>query len=155
MRAITYRRVIMRKMYTVMMCMTVCGAALFTQTTNRAGNAVAHFNQGVTYAEKGDWDRAIADFTGAIRLKPDYAEAYYNRGTAYAVKGDMDRAIVDFTGAIRLKPDFAEAYSNRGVAYASEGDFARARTNWEKALEINPNYAQAQYILGALRGIGY
>ena len=46
-------------------------------------------------ADKGDYDRAIADFDQAIQLKPDYADAYYNRGIAYHDKGDYDRAIAD------------------------------------------------------------
>jgi tetratricopeptide (TPR) repeat protein len=35
-----------------------------------------------TYAAKGQFDRAIADFTEAIRLKPQYASTYYFRGRA-------------------------------------------------------------------------
>ena len=72
----------------------------------------------LAYDEKGEYDRAIADYTEAIRIKPDYAEAYRNRGVAYAEKGEYDRAIADYTEAIRLKPDYAEAYYNRGIAYA-------------------------------------
>ena len=41
----------------------------------------AYYNRGFAYEEKGEHDQAIADYTEAIRLKPDYAEAYYNRGS--------------------------------------------------------------------------
>ncbi|MFP4439637.1 MAG: tetratricopeptide repeat protein [Chloroflexaceae bacterium] len=45
--------------------------------------AKTHFNRGQEYAEKGEYDQAIAEFTAAIELKPDYAEAYTGRGRAY------------------------------------------------------------------------
>ena len=65
-------------------------------------------------------DRAIADYTEAIRLDPKYANAYSNRGVAYSDKGDKDRAIADFTEAIRLDPKYADAYNNRGFAYREQ-----------------------------------
>jgi tetratricopeptide (TPR) repeat protein len=32
---------------------------------------------------KGDFDRAIADYTKAIDIDPNYAHAHYNRGDTY------------------------------------------------------------------------
>jgi tetratricopeptide (TPR) repeat protein len=49
-------------------------------------------------------DRAIADYTEALRLDPKYTFAYYNRGDAYRYNGDLDRAIADYTEALRLVP---------------------------------------------------
>jgi Tfp pilus assembly protein PilF len=50
---------------------------------------------------KGDNDRAIADYNEAIRRDPNSALAFDNRGTAYLKKGDNDRAIADYNEAIR------------------------------------------------------
>ena len=63
----------------------------------------------------GDCEKAIADYTEAIRLDPKDAKAYYNRGVAYGEKGERDKAIADFTEAIRLNPKMAWAYIFRGV----------------------------------------
>jgi len=52
---------------------------------------------------KGDYDRAIADFSKVIASNPSDAKAYSNRGIAYASKGDYDRAIADFSKAIALQ----------------------------------------------------
>ena len=67
-------------------------------------------------AEKSEYDKAIADYTEVIRLKPAVGvpEAYRDRGFAYRKKGDFDKTIADCTVAIRLKPDLAEAYYCRG-----------------------------------------
>jgi tetratricopeptide (TPR) repeat protein len=50
-----------------------------------------------------EYDKAIDEYTEAIRLKPDYADAYYNRGNAYVGQGKLDKAIADFAKAEELK----------------------------------------------------
>ena len=37
-------------------------------------------NRGNAYSKKGDYNRAISNYTEAIVLNPNYAIAYYNRG---------------------------------------------------------------------------
>ena len=60
-----------------------------------AGLAIAFTNRGRAYEKKGDHDRAIADYSEAIRLDPKDARAVTSRGVAYDAKGDHDRAIAD------------------------------------------------------------
>jgi tetratricopeptide (TPR) repeat protein len=71
-------------------------------------DAKAYNNRGLAYYEKGDNDRAIADYNKAIGLEPDDADTYNNRGNAYSAKGDKDRAIADYNRAIKLKPDYGK-----------------------------------------------
>ena len=40
-------------------------------------------NRGIAYDKKGDYDRAIEDYTKAIKLDPTRAHAYANRGVVY------------------------------------------------------------------------
>jgi Flp pilus assembly protein TadD len=51
---------------------------------------------------KGDFDKAIADYTEAIRLNPQCAEAHYGRGVAYEKKGEKAKAEADFAQAKKL-----------------------------------------------------
>ena len=46
-------------------------------------NAEAYYNRGIAYGDKGEYDKAIEDYSKAIELNPEYAEAYNNRGNAY------------------------------------------------------------------------
>jgi tetratricopeptide (TPR) repeat protein len=63
-------------------------------------NSVEALNdRGVSYAEKRDYDRAIADYTEAIRLDRGSALSYSNRGFAYEEKGELDKALADFREA--------------------------------------------------------
>ena len=98
--------------------------------------ATIEYNKGIDFFKREDWDVAIACYSEAIRLKPDYADAYYNRGIAYSKKGESDAAIKDFSEAIRLKPDDATAYYNRGNAYSKKGDKAKANADFAKADEL-------------------
>jgi tetratricopeptide (TPR) repeat protein len=106
-------------------------------------NAEAFNNRGTARRDKGDLNGALADFTEALRLKPDYAEAFNNRGTARRDKGDFDGALADFTEALRLKPDYAEAFNNRGTARRDKGDFDGALADFTEALRLKPDYAEA------------
>jgi tetratricopeptide (TPR) repeat protein len=96
-------------------------------------NSQALNSRGFAYASKGDNDRAIADYTEAIRLDPNNSQALNNRGFAYASKGDNDRAIADYNEAIRLNPQYAAAFCNRGRAKlkindaSGKADIAKAR----------------------------
>jgi Tfp pilus assembly protein PilF len=51
--------------------------------------------RGLEYLNNGNYDRAIADFTQAIKLDPNDTIVYNNRVTAYYEKGDYDQAIAD------------------------------------------------------------
>jgi tetratricopeptide (TPR) repeat protein len=56
---------------------------------------------------KSDYDRAIADYSQAIRLNPNSGGAFFLRALSYSQKGDFDRAIQDYTKAIMLDPKLA------------------------------------------------
>src|SRR5262245_49416237 len=81
-----------------------------------SGPAQAHVynSRGNAYRNKGDFDRAIADYTKVIDLDiPAWVPvAYYFRGFSYRKKGDFDRAIADLNKAIELEPKSARNYNN-------------------------------------------
>jgi tetratricopeptide (TPR) repeat protein len=105
--------------------------------------SVTYNNRGTAYDDKGDYDRAIQDYTEAIRLNPNAASAYYGRGYAYKKKGDYDRAIQDFNEAIRLSPNFERAYYDRGNAYIDKEEYDRAIQEFDEAIRLNPNNANS------------
>ena len=51
-----------------------------------------HFNQGVTYANQGEYQLAIEDFDKAIQLAPAASHTYYGRGLAYHTLGQTAKA---------------------------------------------------------------
>lgn len=89
------------------------------------------------------YNRAIADFTEAIRLEPNSAHAYRERGVAYSDKGDQDRAITDLNHAIRIAPNYVLAYNNRGNIYRRRKEYDRAIADYNQAIKLDPNFARA------------
>jgi tetratricopeptide (TPR) repeat protein len=64
--------------------------------------AQAYIIRGHLYNSKGDYDRAIADYTRAIAMKPG-ATTYHNRGCAYRKIGREIAAKRDFEKYEELK----------------------------------------------------
>ena len=76
----------------------VAAAAIYIVAVNGCPRAAEDaFRQGNAALRKRNCDLAIAYYTEALRLKPDYANAYCNRGDAYDEKGDQVKAIADCT----------------------------------------------------------
>jgi hypothetical protein len=88
---------------------------------------------------KKQYDRAIADYTEAIRLDPKFHYAYYHRGVAWSDKKQYDRAIADYTDAIKLDPKYANAYAHRGDAWLDKNDYESAIADFTDAIMLDPN----------------
>ena len=121
-----------------------------------AGNIpVVYNNRGIAYRAKGDLDRAIADYSEAIRLDPDYDTAFFNRGRAYYLKRDYDRAIADYGESLRINPPAPGRPMSTAVVDLPQRDPARADSDYSEAVKIDPSYAYAFNMRGmAYRMIG-
>jgi tetratricopeptide (TPR) repeat protein len=112
-----------------------------------AASAEFYLKRGEDFAGVHEYDRAIADYDTAIRLKPDDAEAYNDRGFAYYLQGGKeagDRAIADYTRAIALRPNYPKAYNSRGVVYMTGGyGWARAVADFDRAIALKPDFRYA------------
>ncbi len=115
-------------------------------------SADTYFIRGYVNGELGDYKGAIAAYTQAIRLKPDFALAYYGRGNAKGRLGQHFAAIADFDTAIRLKPDDADAYNNRGNAKGRLGQHFAAISDYDTAIRLKPDYAAAYNNRGNAKG---
>jgi tetratricopeptide (TPR) repeat protein len=104
--------------------------------------AISYNNRGSAMGNMRDYDRAIADYSEAIRLNPNYALAYKNRGNAWHFKRDYDRAVADYNQAIRIDPNYALAYHSRGLARQATGDKAGGEADIAMARKLKPGIGQ-------------
>jgi len=121
-------------------------AAFDAYLRGRKADLAAHGNK--------DQQTAIAAYSEAIGVDPNYALAFANRSialTVYAANGEsgpairesFDKAQADALKAIALAPDLAEGHMAL-AGYFENGalDFARANEEYERALALAPGNAR-------------
>jgi tetratricopeptide (TPR) repeat protein len=108
--------------------------------------ADSYIKSGKVNFDNGNFDKAIEDYSEAIRLDTKNAKAYTSRGNAYLLKGTgnpdfYNKAFDDYSKAIDLDPLDAWAYYGRGRAYCGKKDFDRALDDYSRAIKLDPNEA--------------
>src|SRR4029077_12878888 len=66
---------------------------------------VAHYNLANELRDRGALDDAIAHYTAAVALKPDYAQAYANLGVALVLAGRPGAAVAAYQRALTQEPE--------------------------------------------------
>jgi WD40 repeat protein/tetratricopeptide (TPR) repeat protein len=107
--------------------------------TGEPGAAPWYF-RGRAHAALGLDDRALADFSEAIRRAPaslpkgELWVLMLHRGQCYYRLGQMDKAVADLSQVLAEKQDHGPAWHTRGMAYAELGQLDRAAADFTAAL---------------------
>jgi len=115
-------------------------------------DSVLHYDLGLAFFAKEEFDLAIDHFNKAVALKSDgvYSDALNAKGTVYLRLKQWDKAIACFNQALDnllyATPHFA--LSNLGEAYREQKDYERAIDAYDKALQKSPVFANAYRGLG-------
>jgi uncharacterized caspase-like protein len=96
------------------------------------------------YREK-QYALAEAQFTEALKLRPNFALAANNLGFVFYKQDKYAEAARWFENAVKMDPSRAIAYMNLGDAYARAGDAGKAKAAYKTYLELAPNGAGAGY----------
>lgn len=115
-------------------------------------NVRALGDRGTSYEIKGEYDKAIADYSEAIRLAGKGSPLwvwYTNRGSAYEKKGELDKALADFREALnngntsasedisRIERAIVKALNDRGLSYAKKDEYDRAIADYTEAISLD------------------
>ncbi|WMJ71082.1 polysaccharide deacetylase family protein [Stenotrophomonas sp. 24(2023)] len=89
------------------------------------------------YREKR-YDEAVAQFTEALKLRPDFALAANNLGFVYYRQQRYAEAARWLENTVKIDPSRAVAYLNLGDAYFHAGDKPRAKQAYTTYLALQP-----------------
>ena len=74
-----------------------------------------------------NYNEAIADYSYAIKLNPDYDEAYKNRGQCYQILDRFRQAEIDYTKAISMVPQYIVVLFNLAYCLDKLGNKEKAQ----------------------------
>jgi uncharacterized caspase-like protein/peptidoglycan/xylan/chitin deacetylase (PgdA/CDA1 family) len=120
----------------------VTPAAVPTSTRQLAQRAN---DRGLQLYKEKHYAEAEAQFTEALKLRPDFALAANNLGFVYYKQDKFAEAARWFENTIKIDPSRAVAYLNLGDAHAKAGSTEKAKKAFGTYLELAPNGPGAGY----------
>jgi tetratricopeptide (TPR) repeat protein len=127
-----------------------CCTAIAAPASNSMKDVLAlnKYNMACDKVSSKNYRGAIADYSKAIALDPNFTNAYNNRGFCKRQLKDYKGAIADYSIAIKFRPNTADAYNNRGSSKDEIKDYRGAIADYSKAIALQPNFADAYYSRG-------
>jgi tetratricopeptide (TPR) repeat protein len=125
-----------------------CDEALRLLPNDRTNKWVSLYSRGNVYLRKGEYERAIVDYSRLLEMDSRNANHLNSRGNAYREKGDYKHAIADYTRSIEFNNnvrnvgntlDVGTTLANRCEARALAGDYAKALSDCNEAIKLEPN----------------
>jgi tetratricopeptide (TPR) repeat protein len=86
-----------------------------------------------------EYDKAITDFSKAIKLNPKNAIFYNNLDVSYYDLHEFNKAVDAYSRAIYIDSNMSAAYSNRASAYYALGDYTNSENDSIKAKDFEKN----------------
>jgi len=81
---------------------------ILTGSTDRNNNAIKAFERGDNLYKRGDLDKAISEFTKAIKIEPEWAEAFIMRGYVHGWNENYKLAMDDYNTASMLDAKYID-----------------------------------------------
>ncbi|UUZ49914.1 tetratricopeptide repeat protein [Massilia sp. B-10] len=107
-------------------------------------------DRGLQLFKEKQYAEAEAEFTEALKLRPDFALAANNLGFVFFKQARYKEAARWFDNTVKMDPSRAVAYRNLGDAQVLAGDGARARAAYKTFLELAPTSSAAATVKQAL-----
>ncbi|HCO12485.1 MAG TPA: hypothetical protein DIT19_04590 [Desulfonauticus sp.] len=111
--------------------------------------AIHHYNLGVAYLSKREFERAKDAFKNAIMCSSEMAEAYVQLGGIAMHEGDLDSCYMYNKKASEIRPRFAVPYGNMGFIYLQKGEIDKAIKILKRAISLDPKFVQAYTTLSS------
>lgn len=119
-------------------------------STLNPADASAHYNLGLIYQQRRNYDQARASFARAVEISPDETDAHYQLGRMAREEGRLGEAIRHFDTVVQQNPEHAhhEIWREIGNTYLEAGQHEDARGALERFLQVRPSDAEGRYRYG-------
>lgn len=114
----------------------------FTDSIATKPDYQSYFGRAGAYQHLEQMKNAIADYSEAIRFKPDSALAYHDRAVCKTRLDLLDDAADDYEKALTLDPQNPRTWNGRGAIYLKKGGYKHAIRCFTKAIELDPSFVQ-------------
>jgi len=94
---------------------------------------------------------AVADYSGALALRPESVAAHIRRGQAYREERREEEAIRDWSDAAHLAPKSTQPLELLGDLYSARGEDAQAAAYYDQCVQLDAQDATRLYKLGLAR----
>jgi len=113
----------------------------FSQDDARA-RVFAHQGRGIILSERGDDEKALAEFNFAINANggAEYLQfSYLFRAGYWSARGELDRALADYNEAAKIDPTKSDPFLRRGNFWRyQKGDLDQALADYNQAIALVP-----------------
>jgi tetratricopeptide (TPR) repeat protein len=119
-------------------------------STLNPADASAHYNLGLIYQQRRQYEEAKTSFARAIEIDPDETDAHYQLGRIAREQGRLADAIKHFDAVVTRNPEHSqsEAWREIGWTYFQAGQYEDARVAFERFIDKRPSDAEARYRYG-------
>jgi TonB family protein len=104
-------------------------------------------NRAQAYLRTGERDKALADYTAAIQIRPGAFELHAYRALILRAQGRIDESIGEAESLMAANPDDAHAYAIAAGIEAASGKQTAAMHAFDRAIEISPD--ESTYLMRA------
>lgn len=116
-----------------------CTAAIESGDLDKDDLVGALINRGVAFRNIREFERAVVDYTAALKLAPSDAMIYANRANARREMGELKNALTDANLAIKLDGERAASFYTRGAVLEAAGQLDSARKDYVMAAKLAPD----------------
>jgi tetratricopeptide (TPR) repeat protein len=95
------------------------------------------------YLQQQNFPAAIADYSEALKIKPDDSDLLERRAYAFMQLKDYDHALADYNHAVKVEPNDVKHYLLRSYIYEVKGDVKNGMADCDTALKLQPGNPEA------------
>lgn len=105
--------------------------------------AKEYFTKAEKFRKDGNDEKALENYTKAIKINPNYTKAYINRAYIHEIAGRTDQAIKDYRKVMKLDKKNVECADKLALFYRQAGDSAKAE-EYEREATVRREASKAE-----------